>query len=155
MTTVSEYPPSIIYIPSFDEGIHSNSPDQYSKTSSIRKFSGSSVEELLYTKYVFLDMVNECEILEEDLFFYWKRYLGEGPRKIWNSITQDDWFEEDTRAGFDDAMAVFVAHYASESQLNDNAAALIVDIADRAARIVKLTPQEKQYLLIKSSNIKL
>ena len=91
-------------------------------------------------------MVHECEILEEDLFFYWKRYLGDEPKKIWNSITRDDWFEEDTRAGFDDAMAVFVAHYASESQLNDNVAALVVDIADHAARIVKLTPQEKKKL---------
>ena len=63
MTTVSTYEPCLTYEVPFDETtgdkykltVESVDPDEAKQTRSMRKFTGNTIEELLYTREVFLN----------------------------------------------------------------------------------------------------
>ena len=70
MTTVSTYEPCLTYEVPFDEStgdkykltVESLDPDEAKQTRSMRKFSGNTIEELLYTREVFLNDTGDMEI---------------------------------------------------------------------------------------------
>ena len=76
MTTVSIHEPCLTYIKPFDESEGDKyklvaepvDPADARSVRMLRKFTGNSIEELLYTRQIFLDAIDDCGVDEGSLF---------------------------------------------------------------------------------------
>ena len=124
MTTVSIHEPCLTYIKPFDESEGDKyklvaepvDPADARSVRMLRKFTGNSIEELLYTRQIFLDATFDCGVDEASLFVEWQAMLGANPRMKWRSATManNQLLFPETRNGFDLAMEAYIMIYAED-----------------------------------------
>ena len=129
MTTVSTYQPCLTYEVPFDETtgdkykltVESVDPDEAKQTRSMRKFTGNTIEELLYTREVFLNDTGDMEIDESMLFLEWQAMLGAQPRMKWKriSIANGNPIFPNNQIGFTLAMVEYIKEYAEDPLARD------------------------------------
>ena len=124
MTTVSIHEPCLTYIRPFDESEGDKyklvaepvDPADAKSVRMLRKFTGNSIEELLYTRQIFLDAIEDCGVDEGNLFVEWQAMLGANSRMKWRSATRlnNNLIFQETRDGFNLAMEAFIMIYAED-----------------------------------------
>ena len=124
MTTVSIHEPCLTYIKPFDESEGDKyklvaepvDPADAKSVRMLRKFTGNSIEELLYTRQIFLDAIEDCGVDEGNLFVEWQAMLGANSRMKWRSATRlnNNLIFQETRDGFNLAMEAFIMIYAED-----------------------------------------
>ena len=81
----------------------------------IRKFTGTTVEELCHTIDCFETASDDLEIEDKNLKEEFKKCLTPGPRKKWNKMEKqqddDNTLIGDTKAEFDRALQLFINFY--------------------------------------------
>ena len=87
-------------------------------TEEIRKFTGTTVEELCFTIDCFKTAAQDLEIEDENLTEEFQKLLSPSPRKKWNRMMEDQNDDGtpigDTEAEFDRALQLFINLYARD-----------------------------------------